>query len=104
MGKIPTCRVGRDGATTTPVSGLIRGTGVQRANRLTVILLGLQRLSYLAPAVLAIDDAHERVPGLTAVLIVTTVAWNVAMFAERAADRLVSEGGGRGSTSAGPCW
>lgn len=60
---------------------LIRGTGVQRANRLTVILLGLQRLSYLVPALLAIDDVDARWPGLTAGLIIATVAWNVAMFA-----------------------
>jgi len=60
---------------------LIRGTGVQRANRLTVILLALQRLSYLVPALLALDDSAERWPGVTAALILVTVLWNVGMFA-----------------------
>jgi signal transduction histidine kinase len=57
------------------------GTGVQRANRLTVILLALQRLSYLVPALLALDDPAERWPGVTAGLILLTVGWNVGMFA-----------------------
>jgi signal transduction histidine kinase len=63
-----------------PARPLTRGTGIQRANRLTVILLALQRFSYLVPALLAVDDANERWHGLTAALIVTTVAWNVALF------------------------
>lgn len=60
-----------------PLTG---GTGVQRANRLTVILLALQRLSYLVPALLALDDTSSRSPALTVALVTVTVGWNVALF------------------------
>jgi len=60
---------------------LVRGSGVQRANRLTLILLGLQRLSYLAPTLLAIGAPDDRSPGLTVVLVTVTLAWNGALVA-----------------------
>lgn len=60
--------------------GGVRRGGVERANRLTVILLGLQRLSYLAPTLLALGAPGDRSPTLTIALVTVTVVWNVALF------------------------
>src|SRR5690349_2989095 len=54
--------------------------GAERANRFIVILLGLQRLSYLLPALLTLGAAAYRHGGLNAALVVLTIAGNVAMF------------------------
>ncbi|GIH05592.1 hypothetical protein Rhe02_36590 [Rhizocola hellebori] len=54
--------------------------GAERANRFIVILLGLQRLSYLLPALLTLGSASYRMGGLNAALVVLTIAGNVAMF------------------------
>ena len=74
------CRAGYEHPVALTVWPLNQGSGVQRANRLTVILLALQRLSYLVPALLALDDAAERWRGVTAALILGTVLWNVWLF------------------------
>jgi signal transduction histidine kinase len=55
-------------------------SGVERANRFIVILLGLQRLSYLIPALLTLGSAAYRTDGLNTALVVVTIAANVAMF------------------------
>src|SRR5688572_14337166 len=53
--------------------------GAERANRFIVILLGLQRLSYLLPALLTLGGAYH-LGGLNTALVLLTVAGNVAMF------------------------
>lgn len=65
-----------------PAMQAVVGVGaMQRANRLTVILLGLQRLSYLPPTVLALGGVTDRSHRLTVVLVSVTLAWNVVLFA-----------------------
>jgi signal transduction histidine kinase len=55
---------------------------VERANRFIVILLGLQRLSYLIPALLTLGSVAYRTGGLNTTLVLVTVAANVAMFVD----------------------
>jgi signal transduction histidine kinase len=64
--------------------------GVERANRFIVILLGLQRLSYLLPALLTLGGAY-RLGGLNTALVVLTIAGNVAMFVAVARDGWFTE-------------
>jgi signal transduction histidine kinase len=54
--------------------------GVERANRFIVIVLGLQRLSYLIPAVLTLGSVAYRTGGLNTALVIAAIAGNVAMF------------------------
>lgn len=55
--------------------------GVERANRFIVILLGLQRLSYLLPALLTLGNPAFRFGALNVAMVAITIAGNVAMFA-----------------------
>lgn len=56
--------------------------GVERANRFIVILLGLQRLSYLIPATMTLGSAAYHTGGLNTALVLATVAVNAAMFVD----------------------
>jgi signal transduction histidine kinase len=58
----------------------IAGSGVERANRFVVLLLGLQRLSYLAPALLSLRSHAFASGTLNAVLLAGTLGWNVNLF------------------------
>ena len=55
-------------------------TGVERANRFIVIVLGLQRLSYLIPAILTLGSVAYRTGDLNTALVLATIALNAAMF------------------------
>src|SRR6266508_2844225 len=55
------------------------GSGESRANTFVIILLGLQRLSYLAPP-LVNQGAGYLVPTLNLALLAAVVGWNVLMF------------------------
>ncbi len=52
--------------------------GEQRAKRFMLVLLGLQRLSYLVPSVVGQFGAGVTVLG--SALLGATLAWNVAVF------------------------
>ena len=51
-----------------------------RANRFIVILLGLQRLSYLIPATMTLGSAAYRTGALNTALVLATITANVATF------------------------
>jgi len=59
---------------------MVVAPGVERANRFIVILLGLQRLSYLIPAILTLGSVAYRTGDLNTALVLATIAANVAMF------------------------
>jgi len=55
--------------------------GARRAHRLMLIMLGLQRLSYLAvPAIGLTADGVYRSVQLNAALLAVTIGWNVVLF------------------------
>jgi signal transduction histidine kinase len=58
----------------------VAGSGVERANRFVVLLLGLQRLSYLAPALLSLRSHAFASGTLNLVLLAGTLAWNINLF------------------------
>lgn len=55
-------------------------SGEERANRFMVILLGLQRLSYVIPPLVAIGSTSYRSPAVNTTLVAVTLAWNVVLF------------------------
>jgi len=57
------------------------GSAADRANGFVVIVLALQRLSYVLPAVLTLHSHPYRSPVLHAGLVGATAAWNVVLFA-----------------------
>lgn len=69
-------------------SGLLRrwrdtapaSSGEERANKVIMILLGLQRLSYAPPVVMSLGSSEYRNGALNAVLVAVTLGWNVALF------------------------
>jgi signal transduction histidine kinase len=58
----------------------VAASGVERAQRFIVILLALQRLSYLIPALLSLRSGAFHSAALNAVLVTATIAWNVVLF------------------------
>jgi signal transduction histidine kinase len=75
--------------------GSVSRSGVERANRFMLLILALQRVSYLIPTVATFGSAQYRSAGVNRALIVTTVAWNIA---------LVAAAGRRGWFSRWVCW
>ncbi len=63
-----------------PATGARSPSGEDRANRFMLILLALQRLSYLPPTVLSLTANGYRSSPLNAVLVAGTLGWNVALF------------------------
>src|SRR5579863_8522813 len=61
--------------------GSVSRSGAERANRFMLIVLGLQRLSYLIPTAATFGAAQYLNQGVNRLLIVFTVAWNIALVA-----------------------
>jgi signal transduction histidine kinase len=55
-------------------------TAEERANLFMVVLLGLQRLSYLPPCLLSLAAPGYRSPALNAALVGATLTWNAVLF------------------------
>src|SRR5215470_11461625 len=55
-------------------------TGEERANRFMVLLLGLQRLSYLVPVAVTLSATAYRSAALNAGLFILTLLWNGWVF------------------------
>jgi signal transduction histidine kinase len=55
-------------------------TGVSRAHQFIVILLGLQRLSYVAPALVSVGSPVFGSTAVNATLVAGTIGWNAVMF------------------------
>jgi signal transduction histidine kinase len=59
--------------------GSVSRSGVERANRFMLLILGLQRLSYLIPTVATFGSTAYLHAGVNRTLIVATVTWNIAL-------------------------
>jgi signal transduction histidine kinase len=68
------------GSVGRPAAPAPAATGVGRAHRFIVILLGLQRLGYVAPVVVSIGSPAFGNTAVNATLVASTIAWNAVMF------------------------
>jgi signal transduction histidine kinase len=61
-------------------SAAVSRSGVQRANSFMLLVLALQRVSYLIPTVTTFSSPDYRSIGVNRLLIVATVLWNIALL------------------------
>lgn len=59
--------------------GAVSRSGVERANRFMLLVLALQRLSYVVPAATTVGSSEYRSAGVNRILITVTIIWNIAL-------------------------
>jgi signal transduction histidine kinase len=60
--------------------GSVSRSGAERANRFMLLILGLQRVSYLIPTAATFGSAEYLHADINRLLIVVTVGWNIALM------------------------